>query len=461
MIRGHVDEFYTAYLENTLPEPLRQEVESHLHECPQCAMELAELCQVVESLHELPTIAAPGDFAESIRTVLPKESLRRVPVWRMMFPKLATAALLVLIAVGFWQINKSYRLQRQTVATAPKTTVESADDMGTPRTEIGGMAQPDIINDAAKAKGAGVPAPQATANPTLDPDKPAEKNEQLVYASPVATPGNQEVTRAKVMPATDAPPASTNTTFRAEHQASPSIAATPADPYSVRPMMSENRSAEPMASPQPAPSYSFTDRASDGAETAKATAPRTRLAGGTAIQLAQGDGQTLQLGDIVVQANAVSISGESPGNVQLVVQNSAPVTLRLNGASSQWQNSQQLTFDPPGGTAMIEVPSGGNGGSFKLAFDKGGTTQSAYLFTPGVGPRLTTVNVRATNQSMIQILQQLSNDAGLYIFAPGDFAQRTVTLSLRQSPISLLNTLASQQGAQALHAGKIVTITPR
>lgn len=104
MKQAHVAEYYTAYLEGSLPEPLRQEVDAHLRDCTQCAGELAELAQLVTCLHALPVVAVPADFSASVRARLPQRARRRF-FWQA--PALAggllagaVTALLVIVRLG-------------------------------------------------------------------------------------------------------------------------------------------------------------------------------------------------------------------------------------------------------------------------------------------------------------------------------------------------------------------------
>lgn len=445
MIRGHVDEFYTAYLEHTLPEPLRQEVEAHLRECPQCAAELTELCQVVECLHDLPMIAAPEGFAEAVRTSLPRVP-RRVPAWRMALPAVAAAAVLVLVSVGFWQFRGAYlRQQPQTVAGTPRDNT-LPHPLTTPRTESGVELAPSADADSTTET-------PTTAKTQPEPETPEQVLKSFPQLKDVASPTSSAGESAAPKRAA-APRESQPMTSAASEPPAPQANALNA-PAPVPAPAAAERTLSDAYEPQP---QARVGRAEVPSMT-KAASPR--LSGGMLLEFAEGDGQSLQLDEVVVQMNAQVVSGEKAGQVQLVMQTPTATTVRISGASSKWQNTQQLAINPPGGSMMLDIPAGGDGGSLKMTFTFAGKTETAYLFTPGVGPRKTTVDVQAANQSMLQLLQQLANESGVYIFAPGDFAQRTVTLSLRLSPIAVLNTLANQQNAQALHAGKIVTITPK
>ena len=101
MKAAHVAEYYTAYLEGSLPEELRQEVARHLQACPQCAAELEEMRLLVADLRELPQVPAPANFAAGVRARLDARPAPRP--WFLRMPALAggtlAAAALVLAIV--------------------------------------------------------------------------------------------------------------------------------------------------------------------------------------------------------------------------------------------------------------------------------------------------------------------------------------------------------------------------
>ena len=100
MKREHVDEYYTAYLEGRLPEPLRQQVETHLRHCARCAAALRDQRMLLEELRALPAeMALPNGFAARIRARVPSPR-RQAPRWlapAISFGALAAASLLLLL----------------------------------------------------------------------------------------------------------------------------------------------------------------------------------------------------------------------------------------------------------------------------------------------------------------------------------------------------------------------------
>jgi len=103
MKHAHVDEWYTAYLEGSLPDQRRRDVEEHLRACPRCAAALAELRQLVAQLHRLPETVPPPDFVATVRARRRQRRPSPITGWR--FPLLAgstlAAAAVLLVAIHF------------------------------------------------------------------------------------------------------------------------------------------------------------------------------------------------------------------------------------------------------------------------------------------------------------------------------------------------------------------------
>ena len=70
MRQAHIHEQYTAYLEGSLPDELRQTVEEHLRACPQCTSELDAMRQLVTELRTLPPAPSPVDLAAGVRAAV-------------------------------------------------------------------------------------------------------------------------------------------------------------------------------------------------------------------------------------------------------------------------------------------------------------------------------------------------------------------------------------------------------
>ncbi len=103
MKRKHVAEYYTAYLDGSLPEPLRQHVEQHLHDCATCSAELSDLRALLLVIRSLPAeIPLPHGFAQRVRARLPERASRRWLGW--LTPAIsagALAAVSLLLLLGY------------------------------------------------------------------------------------------------------------------------------------------------------------------------------------------------------------------------------------------------------------------------------------------------------------------------------------------------------------------------
>ncbi len=103
MRHRHVAEHYTAYLEDALPERLRQQVARHLDDCPRCAAELEALRATVAALREWSELPVPPEFTVGVRARLERRPRRRpffaVPLATAGALAAATAVMLLL----FWR----------------------------------------------------------------------------------------------------------------------------------------------------------------------------------------------------------------------------------------------------------------------------------------------------------------------------------------------------------------------
>ncbi|MEI7833756.1 MAG: zf-HC2 domain-containing protein [bacterium] len=83
---GHVDELYTAYIEETLTPAERERMEQHLRTCASCAAELAEIRQLHDDLRALPVLPLPAGFTVGVRERLRLQQPARQPFilsWRI------------------------------------------------------------------------------------------------------------------------------------------------------------------------------------------------------------------------------------------------------------------------------------------------------------------------------------------------------------------------------------------
>ena len=118
MKHAHVDEYYTAYLEGSLPEPLRQEVEAHLRGCPRCVDELAALRRLVAELRRLPEELPAVDMAARVRARL---TPRPCPIrWHWLVLAGGVAAVMLVLCCCLLRLAPAGRAPL-TLASAPNT----------------------------------------------------------------------------------------------------------------------------------------------------------------------------------------------------------------------------------------------------------------------------------------------------------------------------------------------------
>jgi len=158
MNTAHVAEHYTAYLEGSLPEPLRQEVARHLDACPQCAAELEEMRRLAACLREMPAAPLPPDFAAGVHARL--AARRPARPWLLRLPALAggTLAAAVLALVIIYVQPRLTTPVSPTVANAPIRAEEQISKAapGTGERETGslnGLRSPAPAGAAPNAPG--------------------------------------------------------------------------------------------------------------------------------------------------------------------------------------------------------------------------------------------------------------------------------------------------------------------
>lgn len=129
MARRHVDELYSAYLENTLPEDTRRAMDAHLRDCPRCAEGLAAMRAIVATMHALPAPATPDLTAgvrERIRRPAPRLWTR--PAWAAAVG--LAIALAAAVVTPLWQAHAPMTVA--TGPTPPTTPVHRTFDKSAP-----------------------------------------------------------------------------------------------------------------------------------------------------------------------------------------------------------------------------------------------------------------------------------------------------------------------------------------
>jgi len=125
MKHAHFDELYTAYLEGTLPESRRQQVEAHLSQCPRCATELVALRLLVADLRAMPPELPPAQLTAGVRARIAAHQQPQpiFPRW----PAFAGGLAVVAIALFFICLRlTSITHQHVQVSALPKSPASGA-----------------------------------------------------------------------------------------------------------------------------------------------------------------------------------------------------------------------------------------------------------------------------------------------------------------------------------------------
>lgn len=132
MYTAHVDEFYTAYLDGSLDERARRQVETHLDACPSCLAGLEEMRLLVAALGEMDDLPLPAGFTAGVRARLtPRPARRWFSDWRVpTFAGGALAAALALLLVVTFLTPANHRGAPSTGMRADRGTVPPAPLVG-------------------------------------------------------------------------------------------------------------------------------------------------------------------------------------------------------------------------------------------------------------------------------------------------------------------------------------------
>ncbi len=225
--RSHVDEHYTAYLEGTLPESLRQQVEAHLSACPRCAAELAALRLLVADLRAMPRETPPVPLAAGVRARLaarqqPRPSFLRWPAFAGGVAVIAVLLLLICLRV-------IPRQQTRVAALPPSVRANAARESGMPVAQGNSAANahpapPMII---AKVDGAQAPARAATASPGRVPGEKTMPPPRVAAPAAPRRAGSNVAVHGTGAPASPPSPATEGNGYRAVKMAKAPVAVQP------------------------------------------------------------------------------------------------------------------------------------------------------------------------------------------------------------------------------------------
>ncbi len=91
-------EQFTEYHENSLSSEIRAQVDTHLASCPACTEIFHKLAEVIDTLHNLPTLKASTDFTSTLLSRI--ETLKQETVWQKIYQSSYTRVAGYAIAAG-------------------------------------------------------------------------------------------------------------------------------------------------------------------------------------------------------------------------------------------------------------------------------------------------------------------------------------------------------------------------
>jgi anti-sigma factor RsiW len=126
------------YVDGTLAGDARRDVESHLRQCPACAVladDLARIRQLAASLERLqPPLGAWARIAREAR--LPGRFERRPPAWKLWVPVAAAASVILAVALAYVLVRRPAAPPAATTASAPAGSRSDRPELQTVATEL-------------------------------------------------------------------------------------------------------------------------------------------------------------------------------------------------------------------------------------------------------------------------------------------------------------------------------------
>ncbi len=458
MPRRHVDEFYSAYLENTLPDDTRRVVEAHLHTCPRCAAGLEMTRALVDTLHALPAPPVPDALVEGVRVRLrrPVRPLWTRPAW------VAAAGLAVALAAAvvtpIWQSHTREQLaQRPT--TAPVTPEEAE---GTVMDEQGNTTGAATMKSADGVTGAG------RTLPAVDNPKPAKYKLTEKVDDPFSKPDGTRGGGGRVVPRPPTPRPDTHKLTTPDRAADP-----------LKPERSGNKSI--IVGEVTVTAGAGTAKADGDAATADI---RALLQGDQANpgrlrgpqSAAPGDHPEIQAKSAMsARAMEAPNSTTAPPAVSLEALREQPATIQLAWADGKLR--LQVVVREAG---TLLVTAGGTARNYPVTPPESTITYAAVAGMPvtltvqvrdaSVGfffyaPAKSPVTAIAADKtpSVLDALRQWAGAAGTPVFCPLSLTQgMATTLTVNPTrPLDALQAFAAQRGATATLVNGVAVLTPK
>lgn len=477
MKRAHVDELYTAYLDGTLPDTMRQQVDEHLHVCPACARGLEETRQLVADLQLMSAVPVPSEFVAGVRARVQALPTRPARPWLrpvLAWGSLAAAASIALIFSRFStppsgtvaQTPRTTATQRIAPATKNAPMVPKSDTMVKPKA-------PAIAAVPKIAAGRPVPAPRFAVPPTKGMKRHRIQRDETatadIFANTAQQPARIEIAMAPPLPTRAVLSegfAGVNTRWQRTQAGDPGpagITATAGMPETPENTTIMSAGAGNTAGPAPAPT---TPPATNGTTImADKAAP---LAVPFGVGAAKNDDtsaitppERMMLMSKAIQSQAVqntahgSLTAEVQGSqllLQVVAKPASQLTLQY--ADAPTATAQQVLLPATRNEVTVTLPALPDGATLAVAV---GQKDAQYVL---VVPGRPVEDGDMTTRPMPQTLQALANAANAYLLCPQDFAARPVTpLARGLAPLAALQQLAHDAGYQFEYRPPWVNIT--
>ena len=505
MKAAHVAEFYSAYLDGTLPERLRQRVETHLHACPQCAAELDDLRLMLDDLAAMPAPELPANFAAGVRAHLGAPiAPRRVFPWRIpVFAGAALAAAAVLLLIFSPRVNGP----SGPIGTVPTPTIQPSKPMSAPAPR---HADTDRQLAATPDPFAGNPAPTGTQTPSTMINDMGEHPHAAKLRTGVSSSGADfgkmaakqptsaqpvEVALAPPSPALDNTPTYMTKSIPDAAAAPDGIAAgAPTSPPAVAAEKDKDDLNKTMAV------KTFPDFAGDtsangekgSTEAFDQTMQASRAAAGAKLESTSRN--TLSIRLLSTFAN-----GSSPSNPR---EHTDATTSTFDAAASAPAHRMRTSLEYTANTSLLRVTAGRSdllsvtyanprsdenaqvylpgkptdvllhlpslpaGTAVKLSLTDAANErmgESFYLVIPGNMPRLQTMTLQLHRQPRLQALLPIANAGGWSLLCPAAFADAPTTISIsNMTPRAALQKLAREAHSLVeMHGNRINILMQR
>ncbi|MHB9108225.1 MAG: anti-sigma factor family protein [Armatimonadota bacterium] len=516
MKAAHVAEYYTAYLEGSLPEELRQEVARHLEACPQCAAELEEMRLLVESLREMPELPAPVNFAAGVRARL---DARRPPrPWFLRVPVLAggtLAATALVLAIVFapmlqsprgmmvakqperaleknWQDTPDAAMELQTrglssekseaITTpppaAPVPDPFALDNGGKPAQTAPTTATPPPViphrlggNDArgkvsgqptgrlSKGGGAGVLLDRKDGHEMPADAAADEQRPPVIAMESSAKPESKTDEPAPAMMA-KLPPVAAEAGERERTPppaAMPSKAAGPAGPQGPSGPATSAATGNARNSSADAPGFGSAQSSEKMAvaDSSLSEADREYLDPDGGVRLQYAVSNALVLRSAVVKGAEATVTVETAAP--------APTGLLLRPIEPTRGKARSYPLSAEARTSTFTLPLQRGGSVVELIVNAGNTTTRAYLAVPDTGARKASFSLNLRKAPMTEALQRLAVAGSFFILCPAELAEKKdVTFTAhRAKPFPALVDLAFEHSHQAVISDNLAILVPK